>query len=63
MSLGQTLTGTVKDVHGRPLVDVYCVVGEEATLTNSEGHFSLSPHSTPVTLTVSHLGFVQRWTV
>ena len=46
MSLGQTLTGTVQDVHGRPLADVHCVVGEEATLTNSEGFFS-SPHFQP----------------
>ncbi|MGB2291104.1 MAG: TonB-dependent receptor [Flavobacteriales bacterium] len=60
ITLAQTLTGTVQDLHGRPLADVYCVVGEEATLTNSEGFFSLSPRSTSVTLKVSHLGFVQQ---
>ena len=32
ISLGQTLTGTVQDVHGRPLANVHCVLGEEATL-------------------------------
>ena len=60
VALGQTLTGTVKDHEGRPITNAYCVVGEEAALTNAEGFFTLSPHSTPATLTVSHLGFVQR---
>ena len=60
VALGQTLTGTVTDPEGRPLADAYCVVGEEAALTNDDGGFSLSPGSTPVTLTVSHLGFVQQ---
>ena len=59
-AVAQTLTGTVQDANGRPLADVYCVVGEETALTNSEGFFSLSPRSTPVMLTVSHLGFVQQ---
>ena len=59
-ALAQALTGTVQDANGRPLADVYCVVGEETALTNSEGFFSLSPRSTPVMLTVSHLGFVQQ---
>lgn len=60
VALGQTLTGTVKDHEGRPIANAFCVVGEEAALTNAEGFFTLSPHSTRATLTVSHLGFVQR---
>ncbi|UII30941.1 TonB-dependent receptor [Fulvivirga ulvae] len=61
---GQTITGQVVDAaHSEPLYNVSVIILEDSTgtVTNDQGYFSLkAPHSNPVYLNVSHLGYTSE---
>lgn len=61
---GQTITGQIVDAaHWEPLYNVSIISLEDSigTVTNEQGYFSLkAPHSDPVYLNISHLGYTSE---